>query len=64
MLGVMYSSDSNVQKTDSALPLADPGFDFLSINTYKNQRLPAGSLRHTKSQNINMKKFIYKAVAV
>ena len=43
-----------------------PGFTF-SLHRYQyiqNQRLPVGSLRNTKSQNIYIKNFYYKAVAV
>jgi hypothetical protein len=54
---------------DSTLQLTDTYSRIFVFSLYRyqyiqNQRPPAGSLRNTKSQNINMKKFYYKAVAV
>jgi len=56
------------KKINSTLQLTDPCsriLNFIYRYSYiQNQRPPTGSLRNTKSQNINMKNFIYKAVAV
>ncbi|AYN01772.1 hypothetical protein EAG08_17005 [Chryseobacterium sp. 3008163] len=61
MFGVMYELNLNVQKhrfylTVDRYLFADFEFSLYRYQYIQNQRPPVGSLRNTKSQNINMKK--------